>query len=198
MIKIIDKKIETISEENRNKKQIILTHTSRNIEEYLVSLRYRFNKKYNKIPHFVIDRSGNIIQTLDETKYGKYFNDEQFDKQSIIITLENLGWLQKEPLKNYHINWIGSIYKEKVFNKKWREYFFWEPYTQIQLDKTAELCKKISKEFSIDLNCVGHNTKMNKMETFSGILTKSNIYQDSTDVSPAFDFEYFIKKLDNE
>ena len=36
------------------------------------------------------------------------------------------------------------------------------------------------------------------METFNGILTRSNIDDDSTDVSPAFDFEYFIKKLENE
>jgi hypothetical protein len=36
--------------------------------------------------------------------------------------------LEKEPLKNYHINWIGSIYKEKVLDKKWedkREIQFW-------------------------------------------------------------------------
>ena len=125
-------------------------------------------------------------------------NNSKHDKQSIIISLENLGWLEKEPLKNYHINWIGSIYKEKVLDKKWRDYFFWEPYTKIQLDKTAELCKKLSKEHPINLTCIGHNTKTNRMETFNGILTRSNIDDDSTDVSPAFDFEYFIKKLENE
>ena len=198
MIDIIEKKIEHFVGIENKKTQIILTHTSRNVKEYLTSLKYRHNKKYDKIPHFIITRDGKIIQTLDTEKYSKFLNNSKHDKQSIIISLENLGWLEKEPLKNYHINWIGSIYKEKVLYKKWRDYFFWEPYTKIQLDKTAELCKKLSKEHPINLTCIGHNTKTNRMETFNGILTRSNIDDDSTDVSPAFDFEYFIKKLENE
>ena len=198
MINIIEKKIEHFVGIENKKTQIILTHTSRNVKEYLTSLKYRYNKKYDKIPHFIITRDGKIIQTLDTEKYSKFLNNSKHNKQSIIISLENLGWLEKEPLKNYHINWIGSIYKEKVLDKKWRDYFFWEPYTKIQLDKTAELCKKLSKEHPINLTCIGHNTKTNRMETFNGILTRSNIDDDSTDVSPAFDFEYFIKKLENE
>jgi len=198
MIDIIEKKIENFVGIENNKTQIILTHTSRNVKEYLTSLKYRHNKKYNKVPHFIITREGRILQTLDTEKYSKFLNDIKYDRQSIIICLENLGWLEKEPLKNYHINWIGSIYKEKVLDKKWRDYFFWEPYTKIQLEKTAELCKKLSNEYSINLTCIGHNTKTSRMETFNGILTRSNIDDDSTDVSPAFDFEYFIKQLENE
>jgi N-acetyl-anhydromuramyl-L-alanine amidase AmpD len=198
MIDIIEKKIEHFVGIENNKTQIILTHTSRNVKEYLTSLKYRHNKKYNKVPHFIITREGKILQTLDTEKYSKFLNNIKYDRQSIIICLENLGWLEKEPLKNYHINWIGSIYKEKVLDKKWRDYFFWEPYTKIQLEKTAELCKKLSNEYSINLTCIGHNTKTSRMETFNGILTRSNIDDDSTDVSPAFDFEYFIKQLENE
>ena len=197
MIKIIEKKIaeHKISDV---KSQIILTHTSRNIEEYLTSLKYRHNKNYNRIPHFVIDKSGNVINTLDINQYTKYVGIPVYDKQSIIISLENLGWLEKEPLKNHHINWVGSIYKEKVIDRKWRDYFFWEPYTKIQLEQTAKLCKKLSEDLSINLTCIGHNTKTSRMETFNGILTRSNIDDDVTDVSPAFDFEYFIKQLENE
>jgi len=198
MIDIIEKKIEHFVGIENKKTQIILTHTSRNVKEYLTSLKYRHNKKYNKVPHFIITREGRVLQTLDTEKYSKFLNDIKYDRQSIIICLENLGWLEKEPLKNYHINWIGSIYKEKVLDKKWRDYFFWEPYTKIQLEKTAELCKKLSNEYSINLTCIGHNTKTSRMETFNGILTRSNIDDDSTDVSPAFDFEYFIKQLENE
>ena len=32
----------------KKKSQIILTHTSRNVENYLASLRYRHNGKYKK------------------------------------------------------------------------------------------------------------------------------------------------------
>jgi N-acetyl-anhydromuramyl-L-alanine amidase AmpD len=196
MLKIIDKKLNNSFGEEKNKKQIILTHTSRNIEEYLTSLKYRNHGKYDKIPHYVISKDGDVIQTLDDEKYTKYIGQPTFDKQSIIVSFENLGWLEKEPLKNHHINWLGSIYKEKVFDRKWRDFFFWEPYTKKQLEKAAILCKTLCEKHSIEKTCLGHNTKINRMETFKGILTRSNIDEDVTDVSPAFDFEYFIKKLE--
>ena len=183
---------------NKNKTQIILTNTSRNINDFLQSLKYRYNGKYDKIPNYIVTRDGKVLQLLDNDEYTNYNTTSSINRNSVIVCLENLGWLEKEPLKNYHINWIGSIYKEKVLDKKWRDYFFWEPYTKIQLYKTAELCKKLSKEHPINLTCIGHNTKTNRMETFNGILTRSNIDDDSTDVSPAFDFEYFIKKLEND
>jgi N-acetyl-anhydromuramyl-L-alanine amidase AmpD len=198
MINIIDKKIKLKNLNKSDKNQIILVHTSRNVGEYLVSLKHRHNGDYNKIPHYVISRKGEIIQLLDNEQYTNFFNDPIYDKKSIVISLENLGWIEKEPLKNYYINWIGNIYKEKIVDKKWRDYFFWQPYTDIQLDNLAELCKDLSEKMSINLTCIGHNTKTNRMETFSGIFTRSNFDENYTDVSPAFDFEYFIKKLENE
>jgi len=198
MSKILDKKIYNHIGKEDKKIQIILTHTSRNADEYLTSLRHRFNNKYNKLPHYIITKEGIILQTMDDENYGKLLNNPIYDKQSIIISLENLGWLEKQPLKSYHINWLGSIYKEKVFDKKWRDYFFWEQYTKKQLDETANLCIKLSEKFKISPICIGHNTKTNRLETFSGIITRSNIDEDATDLSPAFDFEYFIKKLENE
>jgi len=198
MINIIDKKIKLKNLNKSDKNQIILVHTSRNVGEYLASLKHRHNGDYNKIPHYVISRKGEIIQLLDNDQYTNFFNDPIYDKKSIVISLENLGWIEKEPLKNHYINWIGNIYKEKIVDKKWRDYFFWQPYTDIQLDNLAELCKDLSEKMSINLTCIGHNTKTNRMETFSGIFTRSNFDENYTDVSPAFDFEYFIKKLENE
>ena len=198
MISIIDKKIKLKNLNKSDKNQIILVHTSRNVGEYLASLKHRHNGDYNKIPHYVISRKGEIIQLLDNDQNTNFFNDPVYDKKSIVISLENLGWIEKEPLKNHYINWIGNIYKEKIVDKKWRDYFFWQPYTDIQLDNLAELSKDLSEKMSINLTCIGHNTKTNRMETFNGIFTRSNFDENYTDVSPAFDFEYFIKKLENE
>jgi hypothetical protein len=112
--------------------------------------------------------------------------------------LENLGWLEKIPLTNHYLNWIGDIYKEEVYERKWRDYFFWEPYPEEQIKKTAELCKFLLDKHKITNRCIGHNTKINGIENFSGILSKSNIHEDYTDLSPAFDFELFEKFLENE
>jgi N-acetyl-anhydromuramyl-L-alanine amidase AmpD len=196
-MEILDKKLNGFIGNQKKKKQIILTHTSRNADDYLIGLRYRYNKKYNKLPHYIITREGIVLQTMNDENYGKFFNNTTYDKNSIIISLENLGWLEKEPLKKHHINWIGSIYNEKVFDKKWRDYFFWEPYEKVQIDIVAKLCIDLSKKFKFDPICIGHNTKTKHMETFSGIISRSNIDEDATDLSPAFDFEYFIKKLEN-
>jgi len=182
----------------KKKKQIILTHTARGINNYLMSLKYRHNGKYNKIPNYLVDREGKIIKLLNDEDHTKIFSEENINRNSIIICLENLGWLEKEPLKNSYINWIGDIYNETICEKKWRDYFFWQPYTDIQVKKTAELCKEILKKNSIPIECIGHNTKINGVEKYEGIVTRSNFDSDYTDLSPAFNFEEFLKYLENE
>jgi len=182
----------------KKKHQIILTHTSRNINDYLQSLKFRFNESFKRIPNYIITREGKILQLLGNSEHSEYFKEPNINRNSIIISLENLGWLQKEPLTDHYINWIGDIYKGNVFEKKWRDYFFWQPYTEIQIEKTAELCKKLTKELSINKECVGHNTKINGVERYEGIVTKSNFDIEFTDVSPAFNFEQFTKLIENE
>ena len=151
---------------HKKKHQIILTHTSRNLKEYLSSLKFRFNGKFQRIPHYVIDRDGNVYQLLSNNEYSKYLPKEDVNKFSIIICLENLGWLEKEPLNNQYVNWIGDIYKGNVFEKKWRDYFFWDSYTEKQLISTANLCKNLFVEMKIKNDIIGHNTKIKGIEKF--------------------------------
>jgi hypothetical protein len=47
----------------KKKSQIILTHTSRNVENYLTSLRYRYSGMFDRIPNYVITKEG-------KTQYG--------------------------------------------------------------------------------------------------------------------------------
>jgi len=102
------------------------------------------------------------------------------------------------PLNDYYVNWIGDIYKEQVYERKWRDYFFWQPYTETQINSCVELCKILFKEYSIDKKCVGHNTKVEGIERFEGIVSKSNFDSKYTGLSPAFNFENFLKKIENE
>ena len=50
---------------NEKKKQIVLLHTSRKIIDYLNSIKNRHNGKYDKIPNFVIDKEGKILELLN-------------------------------------------------------------------------------------------------------------------------------------
>ena len=182
----------------KQKTQIILCHTSREVEEYLASLNFRYNAKYDKIPNYVITREGKVLQLLSDQGYGNFFDDHITNKLSIFVMLENLGWLEKKPLTNHYINWKGSIYNEQVYEKKWRDFYFWQPYTPQQIKMSAELCKHLTETLQIEKTCVGHNTKVDGIENFEGISSRSNYDSNYTDLNPSFNFETFIKFLENE
>jgi len=182
----------------KKKHQIILTHTSRNVENYLASLRYRHNGKFDRIPNYVINKKGVTIQLLNDIEHTNYFKEPNINRNAIIICLENLGWLEKQPLENQYVNWIGDIYNGKPFERKWRDYFFWDKYTEEQINSLVFLCNTIIKEKRMSKDIIGHNTKVKNIEMFEGIVTRSNFDSNITDLSPAFDFEKFRKKLENE
>jgi N-acetyl-anhydromuramyl-L-alanine amidase AmpD len=198
MFNLIEKLSNNFVGTNQNKTQIILTHTSRDVEEYLTSLKYRMNGKFPRIPHYVVAKDGSVIQTLSEEQYSDFFYYSQINEQSIIVSLENLGWLEKVPLKDQYTNWIGNIYKGAPYEKKWRDYFLWEPYTEAQMLSTAELCIKIVNKHNIEKKSVGHNTLINGIENHGGIVSRSNYNDDFTDVSPAFNFDRFVNYIKNE
>ena len=182
----------------KKKSQIILTHTSRNVENYLASLRYRYNGKFDKIPNYVITKKGQVLQLLNNIEHTNYFGETNINRNSIIISLENLGWLENQPLENNFVNWIGDIYIGKTFDRKWRDYFFWDPYSEKQIDSLSKICKNIISDMKIQKEVIEHNTKINGIEKFEGIVTRSNFDSNFTDLSPAFDFENFRKKIENE
>jgi len=173
----------------KEKQQIILCHTS---------LKFRYNGKYNRIPHFVISKEGEVLQLINERGYSSIMGDENLDKTSVVVCLENLGWLEKKPLTDHYINWIGSIYKGKVVEKKWRDYFFWDPYKEEQISQVAKLCFDLCEELQIKRQCVGHNTKVEGMSKFEGVSSRSNFDTVYTDLSPAFNFDILVKNIENE
>ena len=182
----------------KRKKQIILCHTSREVEEYLTSLNFRYNTHYDKIPNYIITKNGKVLQLMNDSCYSNIMYDININRNSIIVMLENLGWLEKKPLTEYYVNWIGNIYKQGIFEKKWRDYFIWQPYTTSQTETTAELCNYLLEENSIEKNFIGHNTKIDGADRYEGVLCRSNFDSMFTDLSPAFDYSYLQKKIENE
>jgi N-acetyl-anhydromuramyl-L-alanine amidase AmpD len=187
-----------VEKSNKKKTQIILCHTSREAEEYLVSLKFRYNKKYDKIPHYLIKKDGEVLSLLQNNKTPNFFTDDKFNNNSVIICLENLGWLERMPLSVDYINWKGTIYKGDVYEKKWRDYFFWDKYPEVQLNSLSELCLQVCHDSSIERRTTGHNTKIDGIINFGGIISRSNIDSRFTDLSPSFDFENFIKNIEHE
>lgn len=182
----------------KKKKQIVLCHTSREVGEYLTSLKFRYNGRYDKIPHYVITKGGTVLQLLDEYSYTNFLFNEKTNQNSIVVCLENLGWLQRKPLSTGYINWNGSIYIDEVYEKKWRDYFFWAKYKEEQIETCSQLCNSLMDNLKIEKRFVGHNTKVDGVEKFEGIVTRSNFDSRYTDLNPSFDFSSFLKKIENE
>jgi N-acetyl-anhydromuramyl-L-alanine amidase AmpD len=183
---------------NKNKKQIILCNTFRDASNYLVSLKYRNNGEFKKIPNYVITKEGKVLQLIPDDSYSEFFKKTEINKDAIIICLENNGWLNKGILNPNYYNWIGEEISKDVFIKKWRNKLYWDKYTPEQTESLTILCKKILKKFKIDKNFIGHNTKVDGIKIFNGIVCRSNYDNQYTDLSPAFEFESFKKNIEDE
>lgn len=183
---------------NRKKTQILLTHTSRNIRDYVLSLKHRYNGDNKNLPHYIISRNGEIFNVIPPESYADFFHDVSKNKKTIVIMLENLGWLRKNPLDKSYINWIGEKFIGDVFEKKWRGHHFWQPYTDEQVSSLSCLTNQLCEEFNIPRKSYGHNVKVENAERFRGIVTLSNYDKQSTHLNPSFQFDIFIKKMENE
>ena len=108
------------------------------------------------------------------------------------IEIENMGWFKKDSMVDRYVDWLGNSYKknnEEVLNKRWRNYTYWDRYTDKQFQSLTELLKELCQKYNISKDFIGHNVFDDNVDLFKGITFRSNYYQESTDVSPAFDME---------
>ena len=57
----------------------------------------QFNKEYFESPYHFYLKDGKVLNVLEDDKNGKYLSSEKVNNKSIVICLENLGWLEKLP-----------------------------------------------------------------------------------------------------
>jgi len=183
---------------NQNKKQIIITETKRDYKKYINSLKYRYNKKNPYLPNYVVSKNGEVFQIMKPENFSSFMSDSEIDRNSIVVALENNGWLRKNALNNTYTNWIGDIYKEEVFEKKWRDEIFWDKYEKKQVDELSKLLIELCNKFEIPKSCVETNVKQDGVEKYNGITSKSNFDFIHKDVNPSFDFKLLKKKLEND
>lgn len=176
-------------------KKIILSHTYREADGYLTSLSFRLNSKYNKKPHYLIRKSGEIVKLLDFNEETNIFKSNDIIGGYISIMIENLGYLLNDGDDFY--NWKGEYLTTKPFKRSWRGYEYWDEYTTEQIKSLGKLCNEICIKNDIPKIFIGHNTKINNTENFCGIITRSNFSSRHTDLNPSFDFMQFKNILDN-
>ena len=188
--------IESIDREKKvRKQQIMLGHTSRDIYNYKKSLEIRHNGNYKKLPHFLISKKGEVTDICPINKLTNFFGHPYVDNNCIFILLENEGWLKKSKSQNRLCDWLGNIYKGEVVERKWRGSIFWATYTEEEIKSLCKLLNKITDQFSIPKDFIGHNVKVDGVENFKGVVCRSNYSDYYTDLSPAFNYEKLTKIL---
>jgi N-acetyl-anhydromuramyl-L-alanine amidase AmpD len=187
----------TIKTSNR-KTQIILSETKRSAKNYINSLKYRYNGKNPYIPNYVVDKDGEVFKLINDEQFSNYMDKNEIDEKSIIIVLENYGWLLKNALENTYVNYVGDIYKREVFQKKWRDHLYWDKYEEKQIESLSKLLNKICNKMNIEKECIGTNVRFNEVKEFKGIVSKSNYDFIYKDLNPSFDFNLLTKLLKNE
>ncbi len=181
------------------KKQIVLGNTFNSKMGHFQKWTHRLNGSYDKTAAFSIDVNGNVYKHFEPIYTSNFLGNIELDKKTITILLENSGWVVKNEEKNQFIDWIGHIYNkpELVVEKKWRDQSYWTPYTEKQLNSTIKLVNMLCDEFSIKKYVIPHNTKIEDVSNFEGVLYRSNLEKYYTDLSPAWNFEKFKHKVEN-
>ena len=182
------------------KKSIILGNFSSTPEKNFIKWTTRYNGNYKKTAAYSIDVAGSIYNHFNPIYYSNITGNLELDKKNIVILLENEGWLVKNDKESNFINWVEHIYNrsDKVLEKKWRNQQYWAPYTEQQLHSVISLTKQLCDEFNIKKFAIPYNTKIENAENFEGVFYKSNLEKYYTDLSPAWPFEDFKTRLEDE
>jgi len=190
-----DEKINNVGIVKRKtkKSQIFLYDTQRRYDNFVMKIKYRNNGKYNDIPHYIILKSGKIVKVFDPNYASKTFGVKQIDNKLIKIAVENLGWLKKNMITGVLYNWIGDPYRGKPYEKKWRDHYFWDPYTKEQEMSIIFLTKYLCDTFVIPFQILPYQDYVNSVIKFNGIVSKSNYANIYCDMNPSFNFNLFYE-----
>ena len=180
------------------KTQIVLASTLNHDMKHVIGWQHRHNGNYKKTAAFTIDAAGVVYKHFEPKYHSKFFGNLELDTKTIVVLLENDGWLNKDEEKNEFITWTGDIYNkpDEVFEKRWRSYRYWSPYTQAQFESAIELVRSLCDEFYIPLNAIGHNTKIDTLSDYHGVIYRSNFDKHYTDLNPSWDCAEFKNKLE--
>ena len=178
-----------------DKRQVVICNSYSSDIDYMNKWNTRCGGSYKNTVPYSIDLDGTVYEHFNP-KYSSVVTGLDADANLIGINLINEGWLVLGE-DNEYFNTFKTIYKREPtpLNIEWRGKEYWTPYTKEQMESLVELCKFLCDKFNIETTTMTHNTKVNGVSDLKGILYRSNYSDQYRDVSPAFDFNYLIKKL---
>lgn len=177
-----------IDKNKHKKKQILLFDTKRRYVDYLAKIYNRITDNHEDLPHFLITKTGEVLQIIDDKLTINTFKNPRIDNKIIKIAIENLGWLQKNTITGIYNNWVGDPYRITPHSENWRNYFFWDAYTEKQEQALHELCEYLCEKHDIPFQIVGSQKYTKTANKLNGIVCKSNYDINYTDINKSFNF----------
>jgi N-acetyl-anhydromuramyl-L-alanine amidase AmpD len=179
------------------KTQIVIGHTASKDMNHYKGWLNRHNGHYKNTAAFTIDIAGNIHQHFNPKYFSNFIGDTKHNQKVISIVLENEGWLTKSITSGIFTTWIGDEYSDDVTIRYWRGEMYWANYSELQMSSLIHLIKELSLNFNISLQTIGHNTKVDDIYDYKGIIFRSNFSKEFKDLSPAFNYETLKNKIEN-
>lgn len=183
--------------EEYKKSLIILGGTNRIEDFYLKRQLKKDNKKAKDWNTYTISRNGVIYEHYNPIYYSEFTGDNIIDRKSVSILLENMGHLYYNDEMDIYVNDLNEVLENNdlIFTKEWRGYKYYESYTKEQYDATVYLCRLLCLELNINDDSIGHNAFDDNAKNYTGVISRSNLDVNNTDLNPSFDFKKFLKDL---
>jgi hypothetical protein len=168
--------------------------------KHFIGWTKRFNGNNKKTAHFTIATDGTIYKHFDENYRSNFMGNLILDEESVIIIIENYGWLINDYDNDRYITINGSIYNKDlgVIEKLWRGNTTWAKFNDKQLKSCVDLVDYLINKLGIDKKIPNDNLTISELDDYSGVLYRSNISHPYTDISPAWEFLKFKELLTNK
>ena len=196
----IDDTTHAVSENNRYKvksvkTQIVIATSLRKKDYHITRLLYKDIGNTKRWNTFTINRDGKIFQHYDDVYHSDFLDIKIGDKQSISIVLENMGCLF-EVGDNTYVNWLNEECElNRVGEKKWLGYNYWEIFEDKQIKSLANLCNALCEKHNIPKEVINFQHYHKDIHKFKGIVFRSNYIEDSSDINPLFNLTKFTKLI---
>lgn len=154
---------------------------------------------------YSIEQDGSIFQHYkDDTMWAWHVGlkiptvqARSVEERSIGIELVSMGGLNYHPDGKYYDcnnnQFNGLIYDNK---KSYRDYWFFEQYTQKQIDAGKDLCSFLINKHNIPKDTPVQSWEVNKyFKTYTGVVHHSQLRSDKSDLHPGYPWDQFCIDL---
>ena len=95
-------------------------------------------------------------------------------------------------------NWIGDAYRGIPMVSNWKMHYYWDIYTELQMNSLSELCEHLCNKHDIKKQITTNQNYIQNANKYEGVLCKSNFSDIYTHINHSFNFNTIFKNATKE